>query len=237
MHGKQSSVPAHRCPHQWLLPACYKIIWGHGDKALVFIKKKYADSSAMDRNYFYQLFTSICIKDNESATNCLRCFTYGKAQAKSAANVFTKAQLIDFALSGLYTTKNMTYDAALHLFHLERDNGRSFTLQDIEQHKASTASTFYNRAITNAHIKPPVNKLQIPFLQHHYCLTKGLFYISLFFSTPVEGWQFCWCFSVSWCFLNLQSFFINEYPLLVSLKNSAWRASNLFTHSSGLLLV
>lgn len=87
----------------------------------------------MDRNYFYQLFTSICIIDNESATNCLRCFTYGKAHAKSAANVFTKAQLIDFALSGLYTTKNMTYDAALHLFHLERDNGRSFTLQDIEQ--------------------------------------------------------------------------------------------------------
>ncbi len=84
-------------------------------------------------HYFHCLFTSIHIKDNESATNFLRRFTYGKAQAESASNIYTHAELVDFVLAGLYNSKSMKYDTIVQLLHLEQDNGRIFTLQDIEQ--------------------------------------------------------------------------------------------------------
>lgn len=106
---------------------------GYGDKALAFIKCQCANISAMDKHFFHRLFTSIRIKDNESATNFLRRFTYGKAKAESASNIYTDAELVDFVLAGLYNSKSMKFDMAVQLFHLERDNGRIFTLQDIEQ--------------------------------------------------------------------------------------------------------
>ncbi len=86
---------------------------GHGDKALEFIKKQCASISAMDRHYFHHLFTSIHIKDNESATSFLRRFTYGKVQVESASNHYTEPELVDFVLAGLYNTKNMKYDTAI----------------------------------------------------------------------------------------------------------------------------
>lgn len=103
------------------------------DKALEFITKQCADISAIDRHYFHQLFTSICIKDHESATNYLRGFTFGKAHAECANNKYTEAQLVDFAPAGLYNTKNMKNDTAFQLFLLEHDNGCTFTLEDIEK--------------------------------------------------------------------------------------------------------
>lgn len=87
----------------------------------------------MDRHYFHQLFTSIQIKENESVTNYLWCLTYGKAQAESANNEYTRAELVDFALAGLHNTKHMKYDTALQLFHLEHDNGQTFMLRRKEQ--------------------------------------------------------------------------------------------------------
>jgi hypothetical protein len=56
-----------------------------------------------------------------------------KAQGESSNNEYPEVELVDFALAGLYNTKNMKYDTALQLFHLEHDNGSTFTLQDFQQ--------------------------------------------------------------------------------------------------------
>jgi hypothetical protein len=45
---------------------------GRGDKALALLKLQCANVNALDKDYFHQLFTSIRIKDNESATSYLR---------------------------------------------------------------------------------------------------------------------------------------------------------------------
>ncbi len=93
--------------------------------------------NALDKHHFHHLFTSIRIKDNESATSYLRRFVYAKTEAEGASNVYTEQQLVDFALSGLSATKNTKYKTAVQLYNLEQENGRTFTLQDIEQKKFS----------------------------------------------------------------------------------------------------
>jgi hypothetical protein len=40
---------------------------------------------------------------------------------------------VTFALSGLSNTKNMKNETAIQLYNLEQDNGKSFTLQQLEQ--------------------------------------------------------------------------------------------------------
>jgi hypothetical protein len=110
-----------------------KPLEGKGDKALELIKLQCANVNALDKHHFHHLFTSIRIKDNESATSYLRRFGYAKTKAEGASNVYTEQQLVDFALSGLSATKNTKYETAVQLYNLEQDNGRTFTLQDIEQ--------------------------------------------------------------------------------------------------------
>jgi hypothetical protein len=106
---------------------------GRGDKALSLLKMQCAHINPLDNHYFHQLFTSLRIKENESATSYLQRFTYAQTEAEGASNVYTEHQLVDFALSGLSTTKNMKYETAIQLYNLEREGGKIFTLQDIEQ--------------------------------------------------------------------------------------------------------
>ncbi len=106
---------------------------GKGDKALELVKLQCANVNALDKHHFHHLFTSIRIKHNESAMSYLRRFIYAKTEAEGASNTYTETQLVDFALSGLFLTKNLKYETAIQLYNLERENGKQFTLQEIEQ--------------------------------------------------------------------------------------------------------
>jgi hypothetical protein len=89
--------------------------------------------SADDTHHFHYLFTSLRIKEQESATNYLRRFTFARTEVEGAGNVYTKQALVNFALAGLATTKNPKYDTAVQLFNLERDSGKIYSLEDIEK--------------------------------------------------------------------------------------------------------
>lgn len=68
---------------------------GKGDKALQFIKTKCANIMADDTHHFHHLFTSICIKKNESATSYFRHFTFGCTEAEGAGNSYTGEALVN----------------------------------------------------------------------------------------------------------------------------------------------
>jgi hypothetical protein len=89
--------------------------------------------NALDKDHFHQLFTSIRIKDNESATSYLRRFAYAKTEAEGDNNVYSEQQLVSFVLSGLSSAKNMKYETAIQLYNLEKENGKTFTLEAIEK--------------------------------------------------------------------------------------------------------
>jgi hypothetical protein len=55
------------------------------------------------------------IKDNESATNFFRLFTFARTEAEAAGNTYTEQQLVSFALAGMNNTSNSRYDVALQL--------------------------------------------------------------------------------------------------------------------------
>ncbi len=106
---------------------------GQRDKALVFVKTKCANVSALDKNYFHNMLTTMHIKENESVTSFLWQYMYAKAEAEGASNNCSETQLVSFALAGMHTSKKSKYDTALQLYHLEQENGKTFTLEDIEK--------------------------------------------------------------------------------------------------------
>jgi hypothetical protein len=96
----------------------------HGDKALAFVKTQCANVSALDKNYFHNMLTTMRIKESESATSFLCHFAYAKAEAEGADNIYFESQLVNFALARMHTSKNSKYDTAIQLYHLERENGQ-----------------------------------------------------------------------------------------------------------------
>jgi hypothetical protein len=89
---------------------------GYGDKALSFIKIQCAHINSEDTHHFHHLFTTLRIKDNESATNFFRHFTFARTEAEAAGNTYTEQQLVSFALAGMNNTSNSRYDIALQLY-------------------------------------------------------------------------------------------------------------------------
>jgi len=104
-----------------------------GDQALLYIKNLCASVNADDTHHFHYLFTSLRIKDQESATNYFRRFTFARTEAEGAGNSYTEDSLVNFSLAGLTTTKNPKYDTAVQLFNLECDSGKVYSLEDIEK--------------------------------------------------------------------------------------------------------
>jgi len=107
---------------------------GHGDKALAFIRSQCANISTEDKAHFHHAFTTLRIKEYESATAFLKRFIFAKTEAESAGNSYSEHELVSFALTGLNHSKNPKYDTALQLYRLEREHGKIFfTLKDIEK--------------------------------------------------------------------------------------------------------
>jgi len=106
---------------------------GKGDQALAFIKNQCASTTADDTHHFHHLFTSLRIKENESATNFFRRFTFARTEAEGVGNTYQEASLVNFALAGLATSHNPRYDTAVQLYNLERDGGKTYTLEEIEK--------------------------------------------------------------------------------------------------------
>ena len=79
---------------------------GKGDQALLYIKNHCASTSADDTHHFHHLFISIRIKENESATNYFRRFTFARTEAEGVGNTYSEQSLVNFALAGLITSKN-----------------------------------------------------------------------------------------------------------------------------------
>ncbi len=114
-----------------------KELAGFSDEALLIIRQKCAHINEVDKHQFHQLFTSLRIKDIESATIFFRCFTYAKTEAEASTNIYSTEQVIEFTLSRLSHTKNMKYETALQLYNLECDNGKVYTIQEIEKKKTA----------------------------------------------------------------------------------------------------
>jgi hypothetical protein len=104
-----------------------------GDKALALIQNQCAHISREDKGYFHETFVALCIRENETASNFLKRFTYAKKTAEAASNEYTTDQLVDYLLAGLRPSKVDVYRTALQLYRLERLQDKKFTLQDIEQ--------------------------------------------------------------------------------------------------------
>jgi hypothetical protein len=69
------------------------------------------------------------IKDNESATNFFKRFTFAQTEAKAAGNTYSENQLVSYALAGFTNTHNHRYETAFQLYQLEREQDPSkFTL-------------------------------------------------------------------------------------------------------------
>ena len=89
---------------------------GHGDKALAFIKTQCAHISAKDTHHYHHVFTTMRIKENESATNFFKRFTFAQTEAEAAGNIYTVEQLVSYALAGFTSTQNNYYETALQLY-------------------------------------------------------------------------------------------------------------------------
>jgi hypothetical protein len=107
---------------------------GYGDKALAFIKTQCANISAEDTHHYHHAFTTMQIKENESATNIFKRFTFAQTEVEAAENKYTEEQLVSYALAGFTSTQNNHYETALQLYWLEckQDPGK-FTLAQLEK--------------------------------------------------------------------------------------------------------
>jgi hypothetical protein len=107
---------------------------GYGDKALAFIKTQCADISPEDTYHYHHVFTTLRIKDNESATYFFKRFTFAQTEAEAAGNTYSENQLVSYALAGFTSTHNHRYETALQLYRLEREQDPSkFTLAQLEK--------------------------------------------------------------------------------------------------------
>jgi hypothetical protein len=106
---------------------------GQGDKALAFIQTQCANVSNEDKAHFHYAFSTLRIKENESATAFIQRFIFAKTESESAGNNYSEQDLVSFVLTGLNYSKNPKYDTALQLYRLEREHGKlTFSLEDIE---------------------------------------------------------------------------------------------------------
>jgi hypothetical protein len=107
---------------------------GLGDKALSFIKIQCTNINSEDTHHFHHLFTTLRVKDHESAANFFRHFTFARTEAEAAGNTYSDQQLVSFALAGMINTSNSRYDIALQLYLLEREQDpMKFTLLHLEK--------------------------------------------------------------------------------------------------------
>jgi hypothetical protein len=104
-----------------------------GDRALELLQEQCAHISREDKSYFHEQLIGLKIRENESATNFIKRFTYAKTTAEAASNEYTSDQLVDFVLAGIRSSKQDVYRTALQLYRLERLQGKTFTLREIEQ--------------------------------------------------------------------------------------------------------
>jgi hypothetical protein len=100
---------------------------------LLYIENFCASINADDTHHIHYLFTSIQIKEQESATNYFHGFTFTRTEAKGAGNTYTKQSLVNFALAGLATPKNPKYDTAVQLYNLDWDGGKVYSLEDVKK--------------------------------------------------------------------------------------------------------
>jgi hypothetical protein len=104
-----------------------------GDKALKLLQEQCAHISREDKSYFHEQLIGLKIRENESASNFIKCFTYAKMTAEAVSNTYTNEQLVDFVLAGIRSFKQDVYRTSLQLYCLERLQGKQFTLREIEQ--------------------------------------------------------------------------------------------------------
>jgi hypothetical protein len=98
-----------------------------GDKALELLQEQCAHISREDKSYFHEHLVGLRIREQESASNFIKRFTYAKTTAEAASKTYTNEQLVDFVLAGLRSTKEDMYRTALQLYRLERLQGTQFT--------------------------------------------------------------------------------------------------------------
>ena len=89
---------------------------GYGDKALAFIKTQCANISTEDTHHYHHAFITMQIKENESATNIFKRFTFAQTEVEAAENKYTEEQLVSYALAGFTSTQNNRYETALQLY-------------------------------------------------------------------------------------------------------------------------
>jgi hypothetical protein len=104
-----------------------------GDKALELLQEQCAHISREDQSYFHKWLVGLKIRENESASSFLKRVTYAKTTAEAASNTYTDDQLVDFVFTGIRSSKLDVYRTALQLYRLERLQGTTFTLREIEQ--------------------------------------------------------------------------------------------------------
>jgi len=104
-----------------------------GDKALELLQEQCTHISQEDKSYFHKQLIGLKIRENESTSNFIKRFTYAKTTAEAASNEYTNDQLVDFVLAGIRSSKQDAYRTALQLYRLERLQGTTFTIREIEQ--------------------------------------------------------------------------------------------------------
>jgi len=104
-----------------------------GNKALELLQEQCTHISREDQSYFHERLVGLKIRENESASSFLKRFTYAKTTAEAASNTYTDDQLVDFIFTGIRSSKLDVYRTALQLYRLERLQGTTFTLREIEQ--------------------------------------------------------------------------------------------------------
>jgi hypothetical protein len=113
--------------------ALYLLISSRMDSYFQHAIKQYAHISREDKSYFHEQLIRLKNRENESASNFIKCFTYAKTTAEAASNCYSDDQLVDFILAGIHSSKQDVYRTALQLYRLECLQGTMFMLREIEQ--------------------------------------------------------------------------------------------------------
>jgi hypothetical protein len=103
------------------------------DKASELLQEQCTHIRREDKSYFHEQLVGLYIWENESASSCMKCFTYAKTTAEAASNTYTDEQLVNFVLAGIRLSKQDVYHTSLQLYRLERLQRKSFTLREIER--------------------------------------------------------------------------------------------------------
>jgi len=63
------------------------------DKASELLQEQCTHIRREDKSYFHGQLVGLYIWENESASSCMKCFTYAKTTAEAASNTYTDEQL------------------------------------------------------------------------------------------------------------------------------------------------